>query len=194
MVEVGFNRYTTVIKTRLDGELFDKGTVYLGDIKMVRTGTGTYQLTLKDNTTAMPLTVDGSQVRSSVTPGSQIIVEYYTLTYEMSGAYSGIETGELPEDNTYYLSGTQATLLDNVSLTNGGRKFVGWKIGDVTHQPGEQVMITGKTVAKAAWDTTSLSVAEVVMEDTDFEYNGTSQIPELSLIIDGKMLLLFMYY
>lgn len=189
-VVVGFNRYTTTVITELDDALFDKGAVYLGGTKMVRTGIGTYQLTIKDNTQAADITVDGEVVRTSVIPGSQIVVKYYTLTYEMSGEYSGIEAGELPEDNTYYLSGTQATLLDNVSLTNGGRKFGGWKIGDVTYQPGEQVMMTGTTVAKAAWDTTSLSVAEVVMEDTDFEYTGTSQIPELSLIRDGKTLVL----
>lgn len=192
-VELSFNRYTTVVKTQLDGALCDMGTVRLGDTKMVRTGIGTYQLTTQDNTSSA-ISVDGREVRSSVTPGeaSPIVIDYYTLTYDKSGEAGDRETGELPEDHTWYLSGTEAKLLDNVSLTNGGRTFAGWRIGNTVYPPGQTVTVSETMVAKAVWKVTSLETAsehfDIALSSTEFMYDGQSKLPEITVTRNGTAL------
>ncbi|MGN0166822.1 MAG: InlB B-repeat-containing protein, partial [Acetatifactor sp.] len=91
-VDVTFSRYTTVIRTQLDGALFDKGTVRLGEQKLIRAGVGVYELTTENNTPAA-LSVDGKVVREQIMPGSTETIDYYTLTYALSGEGTGTETG-----------------------------------------------------------------------------------------------------
>ena len=178
-VNVEYCHYTTLVKTQLDGTLVDMGTVRLGEIKLIRIGTGTYQLITTDHQPA-PLSVDGKVVSDALTPGTTKVVNYYTLTYAMSGE-SEIERGNLPEDHTWYLEGTKAKLLGNIDLVNGGKTFVGWKLETTTYQAGTEAVISGTTIAKAAWKATPLSEAVVEIEDTDFVYNKTSQTPEITV-------------
>ena len=75
----------------------------------------------------------------------------------MSGTNPKVEEGELPQDNTWYLSGESAKLLNNINLTNGWKTFDGWKIGDTIYKSGANVVMSDTTIAKAAWAQTSIS-------------------------------------
>ena len=155
---------------RLDKYLCDSGVGTRSQVKLI----------LK----AGRVTVDGKVVKAAAPSGINHAIPYFTLTYEMSGTATGVEAGELPVDNHWYLSGEKALLFDNVSLTNSFRTFDGWKIGNKVYEPGEEVPITATTVAKANWAATSISLADITVEDVDYTYDGTSQIPDV--VVDGS--------
>ena len=190
-IPVNFSRYTTVVKTCLDGALKDMGMVMLGDTRMIRSGIGTYEL-VTDNSTAAALTVDGKTAVNSVTPDSVQTVNYYTLTYAMSGQDSGYENGTLPSDGTWYLSGTGATLLANSGLTDAGKTFTGWTVNGTLYQPGSTVVLTGKSTAYATWKATDFSAASekfaLTLGTGTFTYNAKSQIPAIRVTRAGKEL------
>lgn len=186
-VEVDYSRYTTVVKTELDGVLTDMGTVLYGNTKMVRTGNGTYQLITTDNQDRQ-LLVDGNTVKTAVVPGNEITVHYYTVTYAVSDNGSGVEAGTLPEDSAWYLEGSNATILANEGLTNGQKTFAGWRIGDKVYQPGEDICITETTIAKAVWNQTDIQNAEIEFSEEQFVYNGESQIPDVTVKVNGVTL------
>lgn len=182
---ITFARYTTVVETYLDGELFDKGTVRLDGKEMIRSTKGVYELTTSANE-AMALSVDGKDVNMSVTPGTTQVVNYYTITYAVSGEEGSKEdVARLPEDNTNYLSGTNVTISGKGILVNGGKNFGGWKIGNQIYQPGESMVISGKTTAQAVWKPTPLTKAEeyfaVSLSSTEYTYNGEKQIPAITV-------------
>ena len=177
-VEVNYSRYITTVKVQLDGTPADCGTVLLGTERMVRTGVGTYQLISKDSTTAK-LTVDGKVVAEDETTGTEKTVDYYTLTYAKAG--DAKEVGTLPEDHTWYLSGTTATLLAGSGLTNGGKTFGGWIVDGKVCQPGASVTMSGKVTATAVWNATDISDAKVILDKTAYVYNGQVQLPAITV-------------
>ncbi|MBR4981612.1 MAG: InlB B-repeat-containing protein, partial [Lachnospiraceae bacterium] len=149
-IEVTYSRYRTMVKTTVDGVYVDMGTVFFGNTKMIRRGVGLYELITTDGATGN-IIVDGKTVKEVAQPGMNHDIQYFTLRYDMSGIAAGVEEGELPKDNQWYLSGEEASLLDNIGLTNGYMTFEGWKIGDNVYKPGEKAPITATTVAKANW-------------------------------------------
>ena len=183
---VRFDRYTTTIVTRLNGVPTDMGMVTLGGTRMIRAAVGTYSLTTKTNAAAA-LVVDNRAVRS-ITQGSAQTIDYYTLQY----AHGTGDTGDLPEDQTWYLSGSSAAMLANTGLTKGAQTFAGWQIGSTVYQAGQSAPITAKTTATATWKATDLSTASeqfaITLGDADFTYNGTSQIPAITVTRAGTVL------
>ncbi len=185
---VSFNRYTTIVKTQLNGTPVDMGTVRLGGdtafngTKMVKIGTGTYQLITTENS-AKALYADGFKVKDNVTPGTEHTIDYYTITYVRSA-----EAGNLPEDKTWYLSGSSVSILANSGLTNGGKTFGGWQIGSKVYQPGETFTITSTSTAQAVWNATDISGAVVSLNRNSFVYNAESQIPGVTVAMGGKTL------
>ena len=189
-VNITFTRYTTTVKTYLNGELFDKGTVRFGDTLMVRNAKGCFELTTKDSITT-DLYVDGVKVRSEQCSGSDIRVDYYTITYALSGE-SDKEAGNLPLDKTYYLSSSEVTMLAADDITNGDMTFVGWKIGDTVYAAGDKVIITEAITATAVWEKTSFATTaekfEISLSRDTFTYNGASQIPDIIVTRGDKQL------
>lgn len=184
-VTVSYARYTTTVKTCLNGVPVDMGTVRFGSEAMIRTEAGTYQLTKTTAETAA-LSVDGRTVRESLDAGSTETVYFYTITYAMSG--EGAESGTLPEDTTWYLEGTEAVLCGGDTLTCGGKTFAGWKIGNTIYQPGAKVTVSGITTAEAVWKATDLSEAKIEVADHYFIYNKQSQIPDITVTRDQEIL------
>lgn len=190
-VEVSYARYTTYVNTMLDGVPFDFGTVMFGENRMVRKEKGKYQVTLR-TTGSYDLYVDGIKVRTGVSVGSTQTVDYYTVNYEYSGDEITKETGELPEDENYYLKGSSATLLEKGAVQNGGKTFTGWKIGDSTKTSGEEITVNSTVTARAQWRRTAFTEAdqkfELSLDETMFNYNGKSQIPGITVTRNGVKL------
>lgn len=209
-VEASYNRWITDVITRIDGEKADLGDVKLivgegeeaTEEELIRTGVGTYELTTTESKSGK-LTVDGEVVKSSFTTGSTTTIDYYTITYAKSGEsdYAETEDGEVPVDETIYLSGEKVTLFGNIGLatalteedeinplTNVGRTFVGWSINGKTYQAGETFAISSKTTAKAVWARTDLSAATVTLSQNSFTYDGEAQTPDVTVALNGKTL------
>ena len=189
--QIIYTKYTTIVETYLDGQLFDKGTVRLGNTQMIRNSKGRYELTTKETFTE-DLYVDGVDVGIDVTAGDKVRVDYYTITYAMSGVSGSNEAGTIPVDQTYYLSGSNVTLLGKGDLTNRDKTFAGWNIDGSTHEIGSNVVITNPITAKAKWKQTSVEVAEeyftVSLSRDSFTYNGASQIPDIIVRRGSKQL------
>lgn len=186
-IEVSYNRYTTVIRTLLDGTTKDMGTVRLGDTMLVRTGVGTYQLTTTDNALTA-VSVDGKTVRNSFTPGVTEDINYYSISYALSGEGSAAETGSLPQDKAMYLSGTEAVLLGGDNLSNGGKTFAGWKTGSQTLKPGDSLTLTGTTTVQAVWSATDIAAGTISINDNLFTYNASPQTPKVTVTVGDKTL------
>ena len=184
IIDAAFTRYTTTVRTYLDSELFDKGTVCMDDVQMIRLEEGVYELTTQ-NADVMALSVDGVDISMDITPGTDNVVNYYTIKYEMSGETDSNEEGSVPVDDTYYLSGTEVFVLNKGTLANGGKTFTGWTIGGEVYAPGETFEITDTTTAYAVWECTSFEEEaegfDVSLSETEFTYSGQIQIPDVTV-------------
>ncbi|MDR0767123.1 MAG: BspA family leucine-rich repeat surface protein [Methanosarcinales archaeon] len=77
-----------------------------------------------------------------------VLEDKYTITYTSNNA----DSGTVPSDPNYYISGASATVLDNIgNLQRTGFTFGGWNDGSTTHQAGVTITVTGNVIMSAVW-------------------------------------------
>ena len=186
-VSVNKRAYTTVIRTFLNGELADIGSVVLGDntqYNMLRSAKGVYSyvFTQEIEGNVLPLSIAGREVCDAQQIGITTDYNYYTIAYDQSESI-----GELPKDKNIYLSGDEVTILSGSRLSCGGKTFAGWEIApsDNVYKEGEKLNITQQLTAYAKWEGTDFATES---EDFRFElstgsftYNGKVQTPTIAL-------------
>lgn len=145
--------YETTVRTMLDGSLQEGllDTCYMGEEALLCTGKGIYQFTAVttqvDPVEERMLVVDG-ETDSSYALGSTIDLDYYSVQYD--GGDSGVLA--VPQDQNTYKKGKKVTLAEPGQMTNPGKIFTGWKIGDTLCQPGEQTDIENTLKPVAQWN------------------------------------------
>ena len=108
-----------------------------------------------------------------------------TLTYDAGGG-----TGIVPEKQSAAYGG-KVRLANADGLTKENSVFAGWKIGDATYQPGQEVTLNGETKAIAQWKANSHTVTFNTMGGSNVasqtvEHNGNATKPEAPKL-DGKV-------
>ncbi len=186
-ITIPFSRYKTIIMVELNDQKIDKGTVMLDSESFTRISTGVYQLILTDNT-PRTLYIGGQKIYENVTPGYVGTVDFYTINYTLSGERPEIERGNVPKDSRQYLKNSSITLMSNTDLTNGNMTFDGWTINGYTYKPGNTFIITGPATARAKWKRTDVFTGNVIIGTTSYTYNGESQIPDISVDVNGRRL------
>ncbi len=88
---------------------------------------------------------------------------YPTYTLQVAYSGNGSDGGSVPTDDTYYQSGTTATVLDNTgSLTKAGYVFLGWATSSTAttaaYTVGDTFTITADTALYAVWAAPTLGV------------------------------------
>ena len=182
-VDITYVHRTTSVKTYIDGELADIGTVTLGTTKMVRESVGSYSLVSTEQGTG-DIYVDGVKLESGVSYGSNIECNYYTVTYKIPEDSSA--TGEVPVDEAIYYSGTAVTVQGQAGVVNGGMTFAGWAVegeeSSTTYAKGSSYTITKTSTLVPVWEKTDISGLEIELETVDYTYNGESQKPDVTVI------------
>lgn len=182
-VDITYVHRTTSVKTYIDGELADIGTVTLGTTKMVRESVGTYRLVSTEQGTG-DISVDGVTRKAGVSYGSNIECNYYTVTYKIPEDSSA--KGEVPVDDAMYYSGTAVTVQGQAGVVNGGLTFAGWSVegeeSSTTYAEGNSYTITKTSTLVPVWKKTDISGFEIELETVDYTYNGESQKPDVTVI------------
>ncbi|MGN0339552.1 MAG: MBG domain-containing protein [Lachnospira sp.] len=181
-VNITYVHRTTSVKTYIDGELADIGTVTLGQTKMVRESVGTYSLVSTEQGTG-DISVDGVTRKKGVSYGSNIECNYYTVTYKIPEDSSA--TGVVPVDDAIYYSGTGVTVQGQAGIVNGGLTFAGWAVegeeSSTTYAEGSSYTITKTSTLVPVWEKTDISGLEIELETVDYTYNGESQKPDVTV-------------
>ena len=181
-VNITYVHRTTSVKTYIDGELADIGTVTLGQTKMVRESVGTYSLVSTEQGTG-DISVDGVMRKTGVSYGSDIECNYYTVTYNIPEDSSA--TGEVPVDDAIYYSGTAVTVQGQAGIVNGGLTFAGWAVEEIsdstTYKEGQTYNITRTSTLVPVWKKTDISGLEIQLETVDYTYNGEPQKPDVTV-------------
>ena len=181
--------YTTTIKTYLNGELAEIGTVTLGNTEdetyqLVRSMTGVYAciITHEIEGGTLPLYIDGRLVNEAQPIGQASTYNYYTIEYRHDERSNGI----LPTDRNIYLEGDAVTLLTGSNLSCGGKTFIGWSVnnGD-TMQEGDTLSTSSAMVAIPIWKRTDFTTVsenfQLSLGASSFVYNGTIQTPNITV-------------
>ena len=151
--------YQSTIQTCLDGVLQDGliNNCSMGADVFLHTGTGNYQFTTV-TTSVNPVEerevfADGEGV-GTYPLGDTIRLDYYSVLYD--GGDTAV-TG-VPEDSRIYRKGAQTVLAQPGEMTNPGKNFAGWKVGDRVYQPGDTITIQDTVTPVAQWECISYTI------------------------------------
>ena len=194
-VSVPYKKATATVTVKLDGTAADLGIApMIGENFMEETGeAGVYTYT-SVNGSAQDVTIGDATALTAYMPDAvDGVINYYTVTYEKSGA----ESGMLPaESGRYYLAGTELTMPES-GLSNGVQYFGGWNIGGTVYEAGDAVTVDSTLAATATWQKQPLNkpmndgrviTMRMEGEPVSFVYNGRSQRPSVTLYAGDEIL------
>lgn len=110
-----------------------------------------------------------------------------TLTYEAGEGVTGTVPAVVTVDH-----GTSVRLARPDGLSKDNAKFAGWKIGEKTYQPGDQVTLNENTTATAQWTTAKHTVTFDTkggskVDSQQVEHGKTATEPTKKPTLDGKV-------
>ena len=141
--------YTKTITTKRNDETADipgVGDVEIGGLSAARTGVGTWLAEQVGTSIGNTVSINGESVAAASGDTDNVVVDYYTVTYDADGGSSA------PADDNSYLKGTKAIALGQGEMSKDGCSFLGWKNGGTGVDVGEAVTVSGQTTLTAQWE------------------------------------------
>ena len=110
------------------------------------------------------------------------------LTYDKGGTDV---TGNVPAE-TEVKVGTKVRLANADGLSKENTTFAGWKIGETTYQPGQEITLNENTTAIAQWSAAKHTVKFIIADGAQFtqeevEHGKTATKPTTDPTLDGKV-------
>ncbi len=110
------------------------------------------------------------------------------LTYDKGGTDV---TGNVPAE-TEVKVGTKVRLANADGLSKENTTFAGWKIGETTYQPGQEITLNENTTAIAQWSAAKHTVKFIIADGAQFaqeevEHGKTATKPTTDPKLDGKV-------
>ena len=97
-------------------------------------------------------TVTVSYTENGVTETATYGITINPVTYSVTYANGGADSGDVPVDNTQYEPGDEVTVLGQGNLVKANYDFVGWNDGATTYDEGDTFIINSNKTLTAVWD------------------------------------------